>query len=136
MIGTTTTFLRTPRSVGFGDMKTIIVKLSSLADGGICVAATDGQRVYEEISNAVRAGNRVVISFEGVTRMTTAFLNAAVGQLYGEFDEQTVRNHLGAPESAEDWHLSRLRLVVQRAKQYFSDEERSIKAIREINGDE
>ncbi|MCY1556972.1 hypothetical protein D9M68_937760 [compost metagenome] len=53
--------------------------------------------------------------------MTTAFLNAAVGQLYGEFTESQVRERLGPPIDFEAWHLNRLKLVVDRAKEYFKD---------------
>lgn len=102
-------------------MRTIRVKLVRVVDGGICVAASDGQRVHEEIYEIIRNGDRVELSFEGVSRITTAFLNAAVGQLYGEFSETQLRQHLAPPIDADDWHLSRLKLVIDRAKEYFRD---------------
>lgn len=106
----------------YGDrMKTVKVLISSIVGGGICVAASDGQRVHKSIYDAIINGNRVEISFFGITRMTTAFLNAAVGQLYGEFDEDKIRKHLAPPVDYEDWHLRRLKMVVDRAKVYFSD---------------
>lgn len=106
------------------EMATIQIPISSIVGGGICVAASDGQRVYEAIRTAVARGDRVVLSFSGITRMTTAFLNAAVGQLYGEFSEQDIRMRLAAPVDAEPWHLMRLRLVVDRAKEFFKDGDR------------
>ena len=106
----------------YGDrMKTVKTSISSIVGGGICVAASDGQRVHKSIYDAIINGNRVEISFFGVTRMTTAFLNAAVGQLYGEFDEDKIKKHLAPPVDYEDWHLRRLKMVVDRAKVYFSD---------------
>jgi len=53
--------------------------------------------------------------------MTTAFLNVAVGQLYGEFTEEKLRMHMMPPVDADAWHLTRLKLVVDRAKIYFKD---------------
>lgn len=103
-------------------MKNITIAISQIVGGGICVSAIDGQKVYEELYKAVASGNKVTLSFSGITRMTTAFLNAAVGQLYGEFPEDVIRKQLAAPINYEDWHLNRLKLVVDRAKDYFSDQ--------------
>ncbi|WP_417794812.1 STAS-like domain-containing protein [Terasakiella pusilla] len=109
-------------------MKNERISISSIVGGGICVAASDGQRVHAAIYEAIQEGKRVEISFFGVTRMTTAFLNAAVGQLYGEFEESKIRKHLAPPVDYEDWHLSRLKMVVDRAKSYFASRE----AVEEI----
>lgn len=104
--------------------KIVRVSVSTIVGGGICVAASDGQKVHQVIYDVIQAGNRAEISFFGITRMTTAFLNAAVGQLYGEFDEKVLRTRLVPPVDFEDWHLRRLKLVVDRAKLYFSDQVR------------
>lgn len=120
----------------YGDrMKTVRITISSIVGGGICVAATDGQRVHQEIYDEIKDGNRVEISFFGVTRMTTAFLNAAVGQLYGEFEEGDIKKHLAPPVDFEEWHLRRLKMVVDRAKAYFTDRDSVEKAFREIEND-
>ncbi|GAB5540085.1 MAG: STAS-like domain-containing protein [Salibacteraceae bacterium] len=106
----------------YGDrMKTVKISLSSIVGGGICVAASDGQKVHRAIYDVIQRGDRAEISFFGITRMTTAFLNAAVGQLYGEFDEGLIKARLATPVDYEEWHLSRLKLVVDRAKIYFAD---------------
>ncbi len=109
-------------------MRNITIPISSIVGGGICVSATDGQKVYEHVRKGVVDGDRVALSFSGITRMTTAFLNAAVGQLYGEFSEADIRKHLAEPVDFEPWHISRLRLVVDRAKEYFRDTDRVEKA--------
>lgn len=101
----------------------VTLGISSIVSGGICVAASDGNKVHDAIKKELDRGQRVKISFSGVTRMTTAFLNAAVGQLYGEFSENFLRQHLAPPIDAEAWQLTRLKLVVDRAKQYFSSPE-------------
>ncbi|WP_082342332.1 MULTISPECIES: STAS-like domain-containing protein [unclassified Shinella] len=104
-------------------MKETKISISSIVGGGICVSASDGQKVYEHVQKAVQSGDRVTLSFSGVSRMTTAFLNAAVGQLYGEFSEGTLRKRLAPPVDFEEWHLARLKMVVDRAKVYFRNQE-------------
>lgn len=104
-------------------MADVTISLSKAAGSGVCVTSQDGQRVYALLYEALSAGHRVSISFSGVTRMTTAFLNAAVGQLYGEFASEEIRKRMLTPVDAEPWHLSRLKMVNDRAKQYFSNKD-------------
>lgn len=110
------------------------ITISSIVGGGFCVAADDGQAVYKEIYRAISTGERVELSFFGVTRMTTAFLNAAVGQLYGEFSEDYLKSVMLPPVEFDEWHLKRLKIVVDRAKDYFKDAERIEKIIRDNSG--
>lgn len=117
-------------------MQNVQIRIATIVDGGICVAASDGQKVYQELHKVVAAKNRAILSFDGVTRMTTAFLNAAVGQLYGEFTESYIKAHLAPPIDSEQWHLKRLKLVVDRAKEYFSDSERLDAIYRAQLGDD
>lgn len=102
-------------------MNDVTVSIAQIVKGGICVAASDGNRVHDAIIMEFKKGNRIKLSFSGVTRMTTAFLNAAIGQLYGEFSEEQIRKQLAPPVDAEPWHLNRLKLVVDRAKVFFKD---------------
>lgn len=105
-------------------MKKIQIPIAQIVGGGICVSASDGQKVHDEIYKVVANRDCAAISFAGVTRMTTAFLNAAVGQLYGEFGEDDLKIYLAPPEDFESWHLSRLKMVVDRSKEYFRDPDR------------
>ena len=102
-------------------MKEVKLSIASITGGGICVAASDGNKVHDAIKAEIDRGSRVTISFSGVTRMTTAFLNAAVGQLYGEFTEEHIRRQLAPPVDVEKLALHRLKLVVDRAKKFFKD---------------
>lgn len=102
-------------------MKEVTISIATIVDGGICVSADDGNKVHKAVYDEIKKGSRVKLSFSGVTRMTTAFLNAAIGQLYGEFSETEIRKHLAPPIDTEPWQLNRLKLVVDRAKAYFAN---------------
>ena len=102
-------------------MQTKVVKISEVIGSGYGVSASDGKLVYDKIAGHISAGNRVSISFENTTRLTTAFLNAAVGQLYGEFRGEKRRAMLAPPQHTEPWQINRLKIVIDRAKAYFSD---------------
>jgi hypothetical protein len=70
----------------------------------------------------------VRLSFQNVESLTSAFLNAAVGQLYGSFDQELLKERLSVEEIERD-DLALLKRVIDTAKQYFKDPE-VIEAIR------
>ena len=100
-----------------------------------CVATDDGQKVHKHLDTALRANQEVVLSFRNVTALTGAFLNTAVGQLYGTFSEEQIRSLLKI-EDAEQDDLALLNSVINNARLYFKDPKRYNEAIREVLGDE
>ncbi len=95
----------------------------------ICVAQDDGQRLFAVLHEALDSERVVSLSFEGVGSLTTAFLNAAIGQLLRHFSSDFLRDHL----KARDLSVEQLRLlqeVIARARLYFSDPAR-VDAARE-----
>jgi len=100
------------------------IVLAKAVGSPFCVSIEDGAAVHEAIITAVERGEKVVLSFAGVSRLTTAFLNAAVGQLYDDFDEARVREFLLPPQDATQEQLRLLVKVVENAKRFFADPER------------
>lgn len=89
----------------------------------ICVSQDDGQRVFEVLHDALEGGQNVALSFTGVQTLTTAFLNAAVGQLLRFHSSEELRARvLFRALSGEQ--VKMLREVIERAGLYFSDPER------------
>ena len=89
----------------------------------LCVASSDGQKVYNRLATALTADRRVILSFHNVATLTSAFLNAAIGQLYGSFSEEHIRSKLNVVDVEQD-DLALLKRVVETAKLYFKDPER------------
>ena len=89
----------------------------------LCVASCDGQRVYERIAAALKERRSVMLSFYSITILTAAFLNTAIGQLYGEFNEEQIRALLKVQDMQSD-DLVLLKRVVETAKQYFKNQKR------------
>jgi hypothetical protein len=89
-----------------------------IVGSGFCVASEDGEKVHAAIASALRERKKVVLSFNGVTDLTSAFLNSAIGQLYSEFGEDEIKANLSVTDTtADDRHV--LKRVVDRAKQFF-----------------
>ena len=107
----------------------ITLQLTEIVGASLCVASADGQKVFEQVATALKDGQAVKLSFLNVENLTSAFLNAAVGQLYGNFPEDLIRHSLSVSED-----LALLRRVVETAKLYFKSPAQVEKARNEILG--
>ena len=115
-------------------MDTMRISVFEVVGSELCVAADDGQRVYDQVAAALQEHHQVALSFLNVTNLTSAFLNAAVGQLYGEFTAEEVRAGLKVEDmSPED--LALLKRVVVTAKLYFKDPKRFVEVVRDATGE-
>ncbi|MYE87477.1 DUF4325 domain-containing protein [Candidatus Poribacteria bacterium] len=101
----------------------------------LCVASNDGQKVYDRLAAALKADRSTVLSFRYITTLTSAFLNAAIGQLYEAFTEEQIRSRLKVEEMEPD-DLALLKRVVDNAKLYFEDQQRLDPVFRETLEDE
>ena len=111
--------------------KNIRISLFEVVGSPLCVASGDGQKVYDRLANALKANRSVALSFHNVTTLTSAFLNTAIGQLYGAFSEEQIRSLLNV-ENMEPDDLVLLKRVVDNAKLYFKDPQRFNRVVREI----
>jgi|BarGraIncu01122A_1022018.scaffolds.fasta_scaffold13982_2 hypothetical protein len=113
----------------------VLLRVYDVVAGPRCVDTADGQRVHDKIVPLLRTDTAVVLSFDGITMVITAFLNAAIGQLYGEFPEEKadrlvkIRDLLPVFQTTLD--KSR-----EWSKAYFRDPERLKRSIQEVMGDE
>ena len=94
------------------------INIFEVVGSPLCVASGDGQKVYERLASALKEGASVVLSFHNVSALTAAFLNAAIGQLYGEFSEEQIRSLLKVQDIQPD-DIVLLKRVVETAKEYF-----------------
>ncbi len=98
----------------------LIVK--DIIDSELAVTTDDGNKVYENINNALKKNNTVELDFNGISIMITAFLNSAIGRLYETYKSDFLNHHLKLINVApEDRGL--FIKVVKRAQEYFSDRE-------------
>jgi hypothetical protein len=114
--------------------KNITLSVFEIVGSPLCVASDDGQRVYDRIASALKEDRNVTVSFINVSSLTSAFLNAAIGQLYGSFSEDQIRSQLKVKDMQPD-DLALLKRVVETAKEYFKDPKRFDKAVQEVIGD-
>jgi hypothetical protein len=113
------------------------IKLSvfEIVGSPLCVSSEDGQRVYDRIESALKEERQIVLSFQNITSLTSAFLNTAIGQLYSTFSEEKIRGGVKVSDMESD-DLVLLKRVVETAKAYFRAPDRFNQAKREALGEE
>jgi uncharacterized protein DUF4325 len=115
--------------------KEMTITIFEIVGSSLCVASSDGQKVYDRLAAALKEGKSAILSFHNVSTLTSAFLNAAIGQLYGEFSEEQIRALLKVQDMEPD-DLALLKRVVETAKQYFKDPQKFDQAVRDTLGDD
>ena len=113
----------------------IAIRVFDIVGSPLCVSTDDGQAVHDKIAPLLREGRRVAVSFANVETMISAFLNAAIGQLYGEFSEESIQKQLAVRDITPQ-DLALLKRVVENAKSYFENRERFDNAWKEEVGQE
>lgn len=113
----------------------IIINVVKVVGDSICVTDEDGKKVYDVIVDALHNGKKVKISFNGVTDLTSAFLNNAIGKLYGNFDEAYIKSKISVTDISKN-DVVILKRVVDRAKSFFDDPKHYIRVANEVLGDD
>jgi hypothetical protein len=109
----------------------IVIRVLDITGNNLAVSAEDGQIVHDKLAPVLREGQSLRLSFQGVDTVISAFLNAAIGQLYGEFSEEKIRENFSVTDMAKE-DLPLLKRVVDNAKTYFRDPERFRKAVEPL----
>lgn len=107
----------------------IRISIFEVVGGPLCVATSDGQKVYDRLAAALKADRDVAVSFHNVTALTAAFLNTAIGQLYGIFSQEQIRSRLKVKDIEQE-DLALLKRVVDNAKLYFKEPQRFNQVMR------
>jgi hypothetical protein len=101
-------------------MKTIEINIYSIVGNNFCVSMDDGKKVMDTITKILNDGNKVEVSFKNIDLVTSAFLNAAIGDLYGVFAENQITELLNFKDVRED-DAALLDRVKETAKFYYKD---------------
>lgn len=95
------------------------------------VEAEDGQKVFELIEKAFAKEHKVVLNFQNMEMLTTAFLNTAVGQLYKDYPEEFIKEYLSVSDMTSSGKVA-LKRVVETAKLYYKDPDSLQQSINDI----
>lgn len=100
----------------------IMLKISKEINNSLAVSSDDGNKIFRIIVPMLRNGETLELDFEGIDIMTSAFLNAAIGQLYSEFKSEQLNSLLKLVNVADE-DRSLIKKVIERAKEYFANKD-------------
>lgn len=99
-------------------MSTLRVK--DLIKIDFAVTTDDGDSVFKVLDHHFQNGEKITLDFSEISILTTAFLNAAIGQLYSKYTSEVISTYLGLDKISNS-DLLLVKTVVQRAKEYFAN---------------
>lgn len=98
--------------------KAVTIKVKDIC-GEHCVGVEDGESLLKHICLILKSGSKVVLDFADILTITSSFLNAAIGRLFGQFKESDVEKNISYDNlDASDKQL--IQLVINNAKEHFS----------------
>jgi len=115
-------------------MEKVVLNIYNIVGNSLCVEADDGQKVYILIKKALESDKKVILSFQNIEMLTTAFLNNAIGQLYRDFEENKIKESLSVEHITPGFAVS-IKRVTSTAKPFYNDPERMKNSIDEILGE-
>jgi hypothetical protein len=107
------------------------VVIRDVIDSPVAVSTEKAQRVYKLLEEKIGQGETVELSFAGIESVITAFLNTAVGQLYGKFSPPQLRRQLRVTDAAPNV-LVMLKRTTDNAKRFFKNPEPYRQAYRDL----
>jgi len=107
------------------------IKVLDFLSDPLCVTVEDGQKIFDLIQPEIANNVPLEVSFERIDLIISAFLNVAIGQLYGTFTEEKIGSLLSYSHLEED-DMELLRIVVANALRYYSNQENYDLAAQEV----
>ncbi len=99
----------------------LIVK--DIINSDTAVSTDDGDKLFKHINSVLKENKIAQIDFSGIEMMTTAFLNAAIGQLYNHYNSEQLNKSLKLVNVASE-DIILFKKVITRAKEFFSNKKR------------
>ena len=115
-------------------MNKIKINIYAIVGDSFCIAAEDGEKVFKQLKKAIIKEKKIDISFLNVEILTSAFLNTAIGKLYGEFNENDIKAKLSVSDIIDEDKLL-LKRVVDTAKAYYKNPSQFEESINKIMED-
>ena len=103
--------------------------LKDILQHDTAITYEDGEKVYALISQAFIEKKKVILDFQDITLVIPAFLHAAIGELYKDFDSDFLNRHLTFI-NIEETNKALLDMTMEFAQEYFSNPEAFERAVK------
>lgn len=100
--------------------KKIKIKVCEELGSSTAISTDDGNIIFNIIVGILEKKGSVILDFAGIDLLISAFLNAAIGQLYSRYSSEKLQQSLTVVNMNED-DKQLLVEVIKRAKAYFAN---------------
>lgn len=114
---------------------TVVLSAFDVIQKEAAISTEDGNQLFEKIDQAFQGGKKVELNFTNIKMFISSFLNAAIGQLYSKYDSEFLRNNFVIKGLSSDG-VNLLRLVIERAKSFYENQEKFDKTVNDFMPDE
>ncbi len=94
-----------------------------------------GDIVFAEIREAILKKEKIALDFVNVESIISPFLNNAIGQLYGEFTSEDIKEYMKLENFPENKNKT-LNVVISNAKIFYANKKAYNNAVKEVLGNE
>ena len=84
------------------------------------ISTEDGNKIFTIIKMNFISEKKVELDFSNIQLIITAFFNAAIGQLYSEYESAFLQENLYITNITKEDILT-LKYAIDRAKEFFND---------------
>lgn len=114
----------------------MILKINDYITCNKGITPDEGEVIFNMLVKSFTSNERVLLDFQGVEMLTTAFLNVMIGNLYKDYSSDQLKEFLDFVNLTEGI-ASRIKKVTANAKLFYRDEEKYNKTIDSvINGND
>lgn len=117
------------------DNKKVFISVYECIGENSAISTEEGDSLYQRIETALDKEISVQVSFKNIQLITTAFLNAAIGQLYKKYTSDQLNEKLEILDM-EPTDIEILKRVISVAKKYFENPKEFEKIIDEELGND
>lgn len=108
--------------------------VKDIIETSVAISAKKGEVLYNALNQFLKSNPRVIVDFEGITDLTTAFLNVGIGHLYNSFTREDLNSKLEIV-NLDDLDKYLLSQVIERVKMNEAKDAEFEALIREVMND-
>lgn len=110
------------------------IKVNEVVGSNIAISTEKGEMLLKTIKKALELDEVVTVNFEGISDLTTAFLNIAIGHLYNDYSGGDLNKRLRV-KCLDDLDMYLVSQVIDRVKMNKKKEDEFTNSIREVLDD-
>ena len=107
------------------------VDVAKVIDTPSALTQEAGDTIYHVLEKSFDQNEIVTLDFSNIESMITPFLNNAIGQLYGKYRSDFIREHLKLKDFPPTKN-STLNVVISNAKKFYENQKLFSSAAKEV----